>query len=106
MVVNDFNLGSFAFIPTKADPPLFVDANTELPFPVPGQPFKLVIGRDSKKRQGCGSINLHQLATGNTLYVVRKPSGEGAVEYLFRLFAFERSNHADILPHGGTNVKR
>lgn len=57
MVVNDFNIRSIAFIPAEADPPLFIDTDTELPFPITCQPFKLVIGWDSKKHQGCSSVN-------------------------------------------------
>ena len=106
MVVYDFNIRSLAFIPVEAYPPLFVDTDTELSFPISCQPFKLVIGWNSKKRQGYSGINLHQLATGNSLYVVRQPSGEGAVKYFFRLFTVKRCNHENILPHGGTNVKR
>lgn len=71
----------------KADPPLFVDADTQLSIPVAGQPFKLVIGRNPKEGEGGRSVNLHQLAPGNTLNIIRKPCGERSVEYLFRLFA-------------------
>ncbi len=106
MVVNNFNLGNRTFIPAEAYPPLFIDADTELTFPITGQPFKLVVGWNPKEGESGGSINLHQLAPGHTLNLMRNPDREDAVENFFRLFAAKRSNHGQILPYCGTNVKR
>jgi len=47
VIIYYLNLISVTFSPLKADLPLFVDPNTMLIFPIPGQ-FFLMIGRRHK----------------------------------------------------------
>lgn len=46
MVINDFHILCTGVRPTKTDPPLIVDANTELTRPIAFKRFKMVAGRN------------------------------------------------------------
>jgi hypothetical protein len=49
VVVHDFNIKSISIQPAKADPPLVIDANAVLTFPVSMQDFQAVSGRRTQK---------------------------------------------------------
>ena len=48
MVVDDFHLVGVAVTPTKANPPLIVDADAVLTFPISTQCFQTVAGWDTQ----------------------------------------------------------
>jgi hypothetical protein len=45
MVIRDFHVKSVALTPFKTNPPLIVDPNTVLSFPIPSESFQTVTGR-------------------------------------------------------------
>ena len=55
-----------AIPPDKAYPPLIIDANGVLPFPVASQGLQLIPRRGSQNAQLCGSMQLEQFAQGDS----------------------------------------
>ena len=93
MVIDDFDVGTVAVFPAKADAPLVVDPDAPLAGPITGERFKPVAGRDAKEIKGGGSMQLLQLALGDPLHILRESGGETPVKELFRFFAGERADH-------------
>jgi len=52
VIVRDLNFKRVAVTPFEADPPLIVDPNAVLAFPVPPQRFEPIVGRDPKILKG------------------------------------------------------
>ena len=89
MVINDFNIVGIAALPSKANSPLFIDADTVLPLPFAFQLLKMVCRRDAQCfEDGCG-MNDFKLYSGNSLNRLRQFRGEPALEYFFGLLAGE-----------------
>ena len=66
MVVNYLHILGALRSPHKAHPPLTVDADTVLPFPISFQNFELIARRNAQVIKDRGPINLFQLAKRRT----------------------------------------
>jgi hypothetical protein len=73
MIVNDLDLLSPAFAPTKAHPPLIIDSNAELPSSITLERFQPIARWNTQVVQHSGDLQLPQLATRCT-GEIRKPS--------------------------------
>jgi hypothetical protein len=62
VIVDNLDLVSISIPPLKANPPLIVDPQTPLPFPVAPQRFQPIGGRLKKLLQPGNPVNLPQLA--------------------------------------------
>ena len=93
MVIDDFDINSVAFGELKAHPPLVVDTNAPLAFPITFQRFKTIRSRLSQVLNfGCGIelCEAHRRAGANLRR--ETPRSAGSVE-LLGLAVRERYNH-------------
>jgi hypothetical protein len=105
MIVSYFDVIHAVLMPFKANPPLIVNPNTVLPFPLSLQCFQVVCRRNPKVVKVSGSMDHNQFPFGNPLNVLRQFAGKTSIKYLFRLFAFECLNHRNILIQKDNIVK-
>ena len=105
MIIDNLHTIGVSVPPLETDAPLVVDADAPLPFPVAGELFKAIRGRNAKEIKGSRTVNLRELSQGDALDVGRKLLREESVEYLFRFLALERPDHGYIVTYGVSIVK-
>lgn len=67
MIINNFDFISVAALPTKANPPLVIDANAVLPVPVTLQRLEPIPRRAGQILKDDGAVQLPQLSLSNPL---------------------------------------
>src|SRR5690554_6980023 len=88
MVINNFNIFRAVSSPSKAHPPLPVNANTVLAFPVTTQRFKPVTKWGFQIIQLCSCLQQYQLTLSCSFYR-RKPFGFSSLKQRLSVFASE-----------------
>jgi len=96
VVIHNFDIFWTIVAPAKADSPLLVDADTELPKPISLQRFQVIARRDGKGTKLSDVIQLVQLSQRNSGYG-RKPSTLPGFEQALSLTAPKAPNHKCIL---------
>jgi len=91
VIINNFNICSTGFGPSKTEPKLLVDPDTVLPFASMRQGFEHVAGWDPQIIQASRGLQLANLAQCDALEVDEAPDSIPASK-LFRIFAFERAD--------------
>jgi hypothetical protein len=85
MIISDFNVVGSVGLPDKADPPLVVDANAVLAFPVSRERFKSIAWGHPQILNILGGVQHAQLATRNGLNIAGEPPDHTAVSDRLRL---------------------
>jgi hypothetical protein len=67
MVIHDLDVGGIACLPSEADTPAVVNADTELSFTVPSERFEPVVGRSPEIVQPSCTVQIKQLPSRHTL---------------------------------------
>jgi len=80
MVVGNFHIVSVTVLPSKADPPLAIDSDTELSGPITGKLLKPVARRDSQISQFFRSIENQKLTHCQMLDLRRQLSNSASLE--------------------------
>ena len=96
MVIDNFNAGGMAINPYKANPPLCIDADAVLAFPVTFEGFKLVTRRHPQKLDDRGRVDLLQFAHRHG-FKVGKPGDPFASKQGLRIVALETLDHARMI---------
>ena len=105
MIVDDFHIVAMALTPDKTDPPLIIDANRVLPFPIASQCFQLISRRRSQNAQLRRSVKLQQFPQGDPLAGTEPP----AVVIVKQLLSFLRAkalNHTHRILRKALYVKQ
>ena len=80
MIIDNLDIVGLSPLPTKADPPLVVDANAVVPYPAPTKLLEAVPRRHSQVVQGGRGVQLHELAQRDSMHRVRQlPDGLAVV---------------------------
>jgi hypothetical protein len=85
MIINDFDVVGSIGLPDKADPPLVVDANAVLAFPVSRERFKAITWRHPQILNILRGVPHAQLATRNGLNIAGQSPDHTTVPDGFRL---------------------
>jgi len=93
MIINDFNVVASIGLPDKADPPLVVDANAVLAFPVSRDRFKSIAWGNPQILNILGGVQHAQLATHYGLKIAGRSPDHAAVPDGFRLRILECPDH-------------
>jgi hypothetical protein len=93
MIINDLHRFGVAANPPKANPPLSLDPDTVLTFPVSPQRFQAVRRRDAQVCEILRRVEHDEFSQGRTLNVRREPSGKLPPEDPFGLFRRKRPDH-------------
>jgi hypothetical protein len=93
VVIDNFNAGGMTIDPHKANPPLCINANAVLAFPVTLEGFKLVSRRHPQKLYGRCSVNLLQFAQSHSLKV-DEPGNPFSSKQGLCIAAMKTLNHA------------
>ena len=104
MVTANFTAGGMAVDPHKPNPPLCIDANAVLAFPVTLEGFKLVSGRHPQKLYGRCSVHLLQFAQCYG-FKVDEPGNPFSSKQGLRIAAIETLNHAQMITTGVINCQ-
>ena len=90
MVIGDLYIVGCAITPDEAEPPLAIDSNAVLPFPLPSQWFQPIAGDISQIRKFIRSVELPQFPPGYSLDIAEARTGFVQMELLgiFRSKAF------------------
>ena len=91
MVIHNLRVGSTFVRPHEAQPPLVIDADAVLAFPVSSQHFQTVAGRAAQKIQCLRCIQLGQFSFCHGLDV-GKAAGCASAEQTLRFCAVEGQN--------------
>ena len=75
MVVHNFDFVSVSIAPHKADPPLIVNPNAVLPFPLPVQGFQAIASRRSQIGEIRGDMYLVKFPPRDALDGLEPPCG-------------------------------
>ena len=94
MVIDNFNAGGMAINPHKANPPLGVDADAVLAFPVAFEGFQLVTWWHPQKIQHRGRVHLLQLAQRHS-FKVGESGNPLTRKQSLRIVALETLDHAE-----------
>jgi len=105
VVFYDFDVLCAGVRPAKANPELVVHADAVLPGAIAPERFKPVARRYAKVIYPARDLQLPQLASSHR-FDVRPSPNPAAVSQGFRVGAFERPDHVDIITLGVINVKR
>jgi len=92
MIVANFHVISVPVAPYKTYPPLIVNANAMLSFPIAFESFQPVARKDRQIFQNLGSIQVLQFSPGH-VSDIRWRSGLYAIKKLFSLFVLEALYH-------------
>ena len=104
MVIDDLNLMRVARTPTKADPPLSVDADAVLPGSIALQLFQSVrrgYAQVIKRRRG---VEHAQLPKGGTLHVGAQTPDRSALEKTLSVSILEALDHTLTITCRAINV--
>ena len=93
MVIDNLNFVRVARTPTKADPPLSVDADAVLPGSVPLQLFKSVRRGYAQVIKRRRSVEHAELPKGGTLHVGAQSPDRSALEKTLRVSILEALDH-------------
>lgn len=85
MIVSDFYVVGSIGLPDKADPPLIVDADAVLAFPVSRERFKAIARGHPQILNILGGVQHAQLATRNGLNIAGQSPDHTTVPDGFRL---------------------
>ncbi len=91
MIVNDLDIGG-AFIPSKTDAPLDVNANAVLPPPFALQSLQTMTRRRFKVAQPLGGRQHFELSSCHTLYSL-EPFDRPVERQMSRITTFEAADH-------------
>jgi len=80
MVINNFDIVRVAFVPSEANPPLVIDSDAPLSFPITMQPLEPVARRNSKVLDLRCSIEHPKLSKRHSLDIERQLSRSLQVE--------------------------
>ena len=89
MIISDFYVVGSIGLPDKADPPLIVDADAVLAFPVSRERFKAIAWGHPQILNILGGVQHAQLASRNGLNIAGEPADHTAVPNRFRLRILE-----------------
>src|SRR5258708_1963705 len=92
MVIRDFDFIRISVLPAKADPVLFVDADTILPGAIACKPLQAKTWERPIRQRRC-RIEESQFEAGNLFDLLKFPAGN-APKQLLRLPVLARSDHA------------
>lgn len=106
MIVNNQDLVRIAILPTKADPPLLIDANTVLSGPIAFKSLEAIARRRSEIAKGLGGIHDDELSEHGALQVAGIVSHRLAPKEPFRIPVPEALDHLEKLIWPRHNVKR
>ena len=106
MIVRDLYIMCVAALPTKACAPLVIDADAPLPFPIAGQFFQSVAGRDTQIIDCLGCVDRLELAPSRVLHLRGQRFDSMAIEYRRGELVGKRADHRRIVMYGMSNVKR
>ena len=93
MVINDFNVMGIATYPTKADPPLVVDADAVLADTVGGEFLQTIRRWDPEVSKTRGGIEHQQLTKGDSVKIRRDPPDPFASEKTLGVGVTEAPDH-------------
>ena len=93
MIVNNFNLKNLTITPRKTNPPLIIDPDAVMPFPVSFQGFQPVAGGNAQIVQRHRPVEHPQFPQGNALQVLGQFSGRLTIKELFCLPVPEPFNY-------------
>ena len=106
MIVYNLNVVGVTCTPSEANPPLLINADAVLPFPVAAQGFKTVTWRYAQLVQvGC-RVQHPQFPHSHPLDALRQLARMQAIVELLRLGTSERPNHGAIVTRRGSIGKR
>jgi len=105
VVVHYLDLISVPITPYKAEPPLIVDPDSVLAFPVAAQRLQAVSGRRCQIAQLRGAVQLPELSAGSLLDGSKAPARLPPMKPL-GLRAPERPNHSFRVSCLAFNVKQ
>ena len=106
MIVNNLDLVRIAILPTKADPPLPIDANTVLSSPIAFESLEAIARRRSEIVKGLGGIHHDELSQHRALQVAGIVSHPLSPKEPFRIPVPEALDHLEKLIWPRHNVKR
>ena len=105
VVINNFNLLDATLRPFKAKPPLVIDTNAMLAFPIFFQGFEFVLWRDFQIIQITGPIE-HCQFSQRKRFNIDPTLDPRALEQLLGISTFETADHTDMVTSCISNVKR
>ena len=106
MVIANFHLDGIVLRPTKADPPLIIDADRMLSRAITPQGFQSVARRNPQVVQTCCAIQQSQFVQGALLDGRGQPTGTLLQPDSLRLPLGETPNHRGKVTRRVSNVKR
>jgi len=93
MVIRDLDIVCIFPIPPEANPPLIVDPNAMLTFPISFQRLQPVTRRHSQIAQFRSGIDDSELLSCRILNIQREPPRDLSPIQVLSLLVFERSDH-------------
>jgi hypothetical protein len=93
MIISDLNVMGVAVSPGKANPPLIVDADAVLAFPVPYELFQAIARWSPQVLERFRRVHHDQFAQGETLQVRRELSRPVTLPDAFRILVAKASDH-------------
>jgi hypothetical protein len=76
MVIGDLHIKGIAFLPLEADPPLIIDPDAVLSFPIPFKCFQAVTGRLRQILERPHAVQIQKLPPGLPLNGLKPTYGQ------------------------------
>lgn len=106
MVINDFDVKHVAVLPSEADAPLLVDADTVLARAIAFEGLQLIRWGDHQIAQIRSAVEVLQLLACALLNLIVQALDKCPSENRLRVFILEGPDHDRILKHRDIIVKR
>jgi len=97
VIVGDLNIKGITVLPSEADPPLVVDPDAVLTFPIAGQLLETIPGWNSQVAQRISRVEHEELPQGRAVNTLREPSRALAIEDPLGLRVSKAPNHGPIV---------
>jgi hypothetical protein len=106
VIVGDLHIEGITVFPSEADPPLVVDPDAVLSFPIAGKLLQTIPGRNSQVAQRISRVEHEELPQGRAVNTLRKAPRALAIEDSLGLRVSKAPNHGPIVTCCVNNVKR
>jgi len=97
MIVYDCHIIRVAVSPGKANSPLLIDPDTELPLPIASQSFQPIAGGDPKIVESARAMYHDEFSVGNSQGLAERKLASPVLKQRMSLLTGKRQDHAGIL---------